>query len=80
MRMYSEQDVNPSILEDKKIVILGYGSQGRAHALNLKDSGFNVVVGLRRNGASWDKAISDGLDVNEPNDHLLRTILLSKSH
>ena len=52
MRMYSEQDVNPSILEDKKIVILGYGSQGRAHALNLKDSGFNVVVGLRRNGAS----------------------------
>ena len=68
MRMYSEQDVNPSILEDKKIVILGYGSQGRAHALNLKDSGFNVVVGLRRSGASWDKAISDGLDVREPND------------
>ena len=68
MRMYSEKDVNPSILEDKKIVILGYGSQGRAHALNLKDSGFNVVVGLRGNGASWDKAISDGLDVNEPND------------
>lgn len=68
MRMYSEKDVNPSILEDKKIVILGYGSQGRAHALNLKDSGFNVVVGLRRNGASWDKAISDGLDVDEPND------------
>ena len=68
MRMYSEQDVNPSILEDKKIVILGYGSQGRAHALNLKDSGFNVVVGLRRSGASWDKAISDGLDVDEPND------------
>ncbi len=68
MRMYSEKDVNPSILEDKKIVILGYGSQGRAHALNLKDSGFNVVVGLRRSGASWDKAISDGLDVNEPND------------
>ena len=68
MRMYSEKDVNPSILEDKKIVILGYGSQGRAHALNLKDSGFNVVVGLRRNGASWDKAISDGLDVNEPNE------------
>ena len=68
MRMYSEKDVNPSILEDKKIVILGYGSQGRAHALNLKDSGFNVIVGLRRSGASWDKAISDGLDVNEPND------------
>ena len=63
MRMYSEQDVNPSILEDKKIVILGYGSQGRAHALNLKDSGFNIVVGLRKSGASWNKAISDGLDV-----------------
>lgn len=54
-------------MKTKKIVILGYGSQGRAHALNLKDSGFNVVVGLRRSGASWDKAISDGLDVNEPN-------------
>lgn len=68
MQMYSESDVDISCLRDQKIAVLGYGSQGRAHALNLKDSGFNVVVGLRRNGASWPMAEADGLDVAEPND------------
>jgi len=66
MQLYSEADVDISCLQDKQISILGYGSQGRAHALNLKDSGFNVVVGLRRSGASWAKAEADGLDVKEP--------------
>ena len=46
--------------------MLGYGSQGRAHALNLKDSGFDVVVGVRKGGASWKKAKRDGLAVAEP--------------
>ncbi len=68
MKMYSEADVDTTILGDQKIAILGYGSQGRAHALNLKDSGFNVVVGLRRNGSSWPKAEADGLAVEEPNE------------
>ncbi len=68
MKMYSEADVDTSVLGDRKIAVLGYGSQGRAHALNLKDSGFNVVVGLRRSGASWARAEADGLDVQEPND------------
>ncbi len=68
MQMYSETDVDISCLGDKKIAVLGYGSQGRAHALNLKDSGFNVVVGLRKSGESWPKAEADGLDVAEPND------------
>ncbi len=68
MKMYSEADVDTSILGDRKIAILGYGSQGRAHALNLKDSGFNVVVGLRRSGASWPQAEADGLTVAEPGD------------
>lgn len=68
MQMYSEADVDTSCLADRQITILGYGSQGRAHALNLQDSGFNVVVGLRRNGASWDKAAADGLAVKEPNE------------
>lgn len=68
MQMYSEADVDTSVLADRKIAILGYGSQGRAHALNLKDSGFDVVVGLRPSGASWDKASADGLTVQEPND------------
>ena len=67
MQMYSESDVDISCVSDKKIAVLGYGSQGRAHALNLKDSGFNVVVGLRKSGASWPKAEADGLSVEEPN-------------
>ena len=68
MQMYSESDVDISCLADRQVTILGYGSQGRAHALNLKDSGFNVVVGLRASGASWAKAEADGLTVQEPND------------
>jgi ketol-acid reductoisomerase len=68
MQMYSESDVDISCLADRQVTILGYGSQGRAHALNLKDSGFNVVVGLRSSGASWAKAEADGLTVQEPND------------
>ena len=68
MQMYSEADVDISILADRQVTILGYGSQGRAHALNLQDSGFNVVVGLRSTGSSWAKAKADGLTVKEPND------------
>jgi len=66
MQMYSEADVDATCLADSKVTILGYGSQGRAHALNLKDSGFNVVVGLRPDGASWPQAEADGLTVMEP--------------
>ncbi len=68
MQMYSESDVDTSSLTDRQVTILGYGSQGRAHALNLKDSGFDVVVGLRSSGASWAKAEADGLAVQEPNE------------
>jgi len=66
MQMYSETDVDTSCLEGKRIAILGYGSQGRAHALNLKDSGYDVVVGLRPGGNSWSKAGAEGLTVMEP--------------
>jgi len=66
MRMYTEEDVESSVLEGRRIAILGYGSQGRAHALNLRDSGYDVVVGLRPDGASWRKAEADGLAVAEP--------------
>ncbi len=66
MQLYSEADVDTSCLQDRQITVLGYGSQGRAHALNLKDSGFDVVVGLRSSGASWAKAEADGLTVKEP--------------
>jgi ketol-acid reductoisomerase len=66
MKMYSEADVDTAVLKDRQITILGYGSQGRAHALNLRDSGFRVVMGLRRGGASWAQAEADGLTVREP--------------
>ncbi len=68
MRIYSAKDVDQKALKGATIAILGYGSQGRAHALNLKDSGYDVVVGLRRGGASWKKARKDGLKVAEPAD------------
>ena len=68
MQMYSESDVDTACLADRQVTILGYGSQGRAHALNLKDSGFDVVVGLRAGGVSWPKAEADGLTVQEPNE------------
>jgi ketol-acid reductoisomerase len=65
MRLYSRKDVDTKALRGARIAVLGYGSQGRAHALNLKDSGFDVVVGVRR-GDSWNKARRDGLKVMEP--------------
>ena len=66
MKMYTESDVDRTCLEGKQITILGYGSQGRAHALNLKDSGHNVVIGARAGGASFAKAEADGFTVKEP--------------
>src|SRR5438094_297550 len=66
MRLYSQKDVDKKALKGARIAILGYGSQGRAHALNLKDSGCDVVVGVRKGGVSWKKARRDGLEVAEP--------------
>src|SRR5579871_2984868 len=66
MRIYSHKDVDRKALKGARIAVLGYGSQGRAHALNLKDSGFDVVVGLRKGGASWKKARRDGMTTAEP--------------
>jgi ketol-acid reductoisomerase len=65
MRLYSQKDVDKKALRGKRIAVLGYGSQGRAHALNLRDSGYDVVVGVRK-GDSWTKAKKDGLKVMEP--------------
>ena len=66
MRILSAKDVDQKALKGATIAILGYGSQGRAHALNLKDSGYDVIVGARRGGPSWKKAQKDGLKVAEP--------------
>ena len=62
-KIYYEEDCNLSLLEGKTIAIIGYGSQGHAHALNLKDSGCNVVVGLYEGSRSWKKAEDQGLKV-----------------
>ncbi|MGB9668072.1 MAG: ketol-acid reductoisomerase [Thermosulfidibacteraceae bacterium] len=64
-RIYSDKDVSLDVLRGKRIAIIGYGSQGHAHALNLKDSGLDVVVGLKKGGKSWEKAEKDGLKVME---------------
>lgn len=61
-KMYYQNEINESVLTGKKIAIIGYGSQGHAHAQNLKESGFDVVVGIRP-GKSFDAAKEDGLDV-----------------
>jgi ketol-acid reductoisomerase len=63
-----EADANPDALKGKKIAILGYGSQGHAHALNLRDSGYDVVVGLRPDSASRAKAEAAGLEVLDTAD------------
>jgi ketol-acid reductoisomerase len=62
-KIYYDQDADLSLLRGKKIAIIGYGSQGHAHALNLKDSGQDVVVGLYKGSKSWPKAEKDGLRV-----------------
>lgn len=62
MKIYYDQDADASLLREKQIAIVGYGSQGHAHALNLMDSGLKVVIGLRE-GRSWDKAVRAGLKV-----------------
>ncbi|MGB3366805.1 MAG: ketol-acid reductoisomerase [Acidaminobacteraceae bacterium] len=63
-KMYYEEDLKSNILEGKNISIIGYGSQGRAHAMNLKESGFNVKVGLHATSKSIDKVKADGIEVS----------------
>ena len=65
MKVYYEKDADLSLIKGKKVTIVGYGSQGHAHAQNLNDSGVKVTVGLRKGGASWDKAKKAGLKVAE---------------
>lgn len=65
MKVFYDKDSDLSLIKGKQVAIIGYGSQGHAHALNLHDSGVNVVVGLRKGGASWNKAVNAGLKVAE---------------
>ena len=65
IKVYYDKDANPEVLKGKRICIMGYGSQGHAHANNLRDSGMDVLIGLRK-GSSWDKAEAAGFTVMTP--------------
>ncbi|HEU4852727.1 MAG TPA: ketol-acid reductoisomerase, partial [Telluria sp.] len=68
MNVFYDKDADLSIIKGMKVAIIGYGSQGHAHALNLSESGIDVTVGLRRGGGSWHKAEQAGLKVSEVDD------------
>ena len=68
MKVYYDKDADLSLVKGKNVTIIGYGSQGHAHALNLSDSGVKVTVGLRIGGASWSKVEKAGLTVMEVAD------------
>src|SRR6201993_1259706 len=68
MKVYYDKDTDLSLIKGKNVAIIGYGSQGHAHAQNLNDSGVKVTVGLRKGGASWDKVAKAGLKVAEVAD------------
>jgi ketol-acid reductoisomerase len=68
MKVFYDKDCDLSLIKGKQVAIIGYGSQGHAHAQNLNDSKVNVVVGLRKDGASWSKAVGAGLKVMEVAD------------
>ena len=65
MKVFYDKDADLSLVKGKQVTIIGYGSQGHAHSLNLHDSGVKVTVGLRKDGASWSKAVNAGLPVKE---------------
>jgi ketol-acid reductoisomerase len=75
--VYYDDDADASYLESKTVAVLGYGSQGHAHALNLHESGFDVVVGLRESSDSWPVAEADGLDVATPREAAGRADVVS---
>ncbi len=68
MKVFYDKDCDLSLIKGKRVTIIGYGSQGHAHAQNLDDSGVKVTVGLRKGGASWDKAKKAGLTVKDVDD------------
>ena len=75
--LYTEEHVEHAALSGATMAIIGYGSQGRAHAMNLRDSGHKVIIGARADGASWDKAKQAGFEVFEPDQAAARADLVA---
>ena len=65
VKLYYDKDADLKNLKGKKVAIIGYGSQGHAHANNLKDSGIDVIIGSHKEGPSWDKAKKAGFQGND---------------
>jgi len=68
VKIYYDKDADTKILKGKKVAVIGYGSQGHAHANNLKDSGMDVIVGVKKGGAGWEKANKAGFNVFTPSE------------
>lgn len=77
MKVYTETDTDPSIVKSDVVAVIGYGSQGRAHALNLKNSGCNVIVGVRDGGPGVIKAAEDGLETASVRDAAAQARLIA---
>jgi ketol-acid reductoisomerase len=77
MKVYGNDDVRDDALKSRRVAILGYGSQGRAHAQNLRDSGFDVVAGVRKGGKGWSNARADKIDTAEPAEALADADLIA---
>ena len=71
MKIYYDDDADIKIIQNLNVTIVGYGSQGHAHANNLKDSGVNVTVALREDSSSWNKAKEAGLNVKSVADAVI---------
>ena len=83
LKIYYDADADLNLLQGKTVSVIGYGSQGRAHALNLQDSGVNVIVGLRKTSPRWKQAEDDGLEVKETADAAKsgdQVVILTQDH
>ena len=73
MNVYYDKDANKELIKNKRVAVIGYGSQGHAHANNLRDAGCEVIVGLRAASNSWDKALEQGLEVDFTREAVTRS-------
>ena len=76
VKMYYDSDADLNLLQGKTVAVIGYGSQGHAQAQNLKDSGVNVIIGLRKGSARWDKAVAAGFEVYPVNEAAAKADLI----